>query len=213
METTTTIVGVATSKSISPPGGRPDAIAATGLWVFMGVATMLFLLFGLAYVLRLDGVDGYPLALPSQLWLSTALLAIGSVALQRASAAARGARRSRGHALLLTGGVCAFAFLCVQLWAWTEMQAARVMLSGNPAGTFFYLLTAMHGLHVAGGIVAWALAARKVWSHADPAGVAWRITLCARYWHFLLVVWIGLFAMMALLTPEVVRIICSTLKP
>lgn len=192
---------------------RPAAVAATGLWFFMAVATMLFGLFSMAYVLRLDGVEGYPLALPWQLWLSTALLAFGGIALQRAGAAARLTRRAAALGLLLAGGACTFAFLGVQVWAWSEMQEARVMLNGNPAGSFFYVLTALHGLHVAGGLVAVVLTVHKVWPHADPAPVAWRLRLCARYWHFLLVVWVLLFAMMALLTPEAVRLICSTLKP
>lgn len=202
-----------------PPSGdlsagpvRPGAAAATALWVFMGVVTMLFSLSSLAYVLRLDGVDGYPLALPWQLWLSTALLAVGGLALQGASLAARRGHRSGAHALWLAGGVFTLAFLGAQLWAWSGMQAARVTLTGNPAGSFFYMLTALHGLHVAGGIVAWLLVTRIFGSAADPAGIAWRITLCARYWHLLLLVWASLFAMMALLTPEMVRAICSTLK-
>lgn len=219
MDTATTILGVTGGGDEDPTTpqssslGRPGAVAATGLWVFMGVATMLFSMLSLAYVLRLDGVDGYPLALPWQLWFSTALLAAGGVALQRASAAARTSRRSKTHALLLAGGACALAFVGVQLWAWGEMQAARVLLTGNPAGTFFYLLTAMHSLHVAGGLVAWALTVRIIRPNADPAGIAWRIDLCARYWHFLLLAWAALFAMMALLTPEAVRVICSVLKP
>lgn len=87
-----------------------------------------------------------------------------------------------------------------------------MLLAGNPAASFFYLLTAMHGLHVIGGLVGWWVAARSVWRQADPASVAWRITLCARYWHFLLVVWVVLFAAMALLTPELVRVICGPLR-
>ncbi len=63
-----------------------------------------------------------------------------------------------------------------------------MLLAGNPAASFFYLLTAMHGLHVIGDLVGWWVEARGVWRQADPASVAWRITLCARYWHFLLVV-------------------------
>lgn len=188
---------------------RPGAAAATGLWVFMGVATMLFSLFLAAYVIRLDGVDGYPLAMPWQLWLSTAVLAAGSILLQRASAAARESASERLHALLLAGGVSALVFIGTQLWAWQALLEARVLLAGNPAGSFFYLLTAMHGLHVIGGLVGWWVAVRAVWRQADPASLAWRITLCARYWHFLLVVWVVLFAAMALLTPELVRVICG----
>jgi cytochrome c oxidase subunit 3 len=67
----------------------------------------------------------------------------------------------------------------------------------------------MHGLHVAGGLVAWALTARALKHGADAA---WRIRLCARYWHFLLAVWLVLFAAIALLTPDMARAICGPLR-
>ncbi len=81
---------------------------------------------------------------------------------------------------------------------------------GNPAGSFFYLLTAMHGLHVMGGLVGWAVTARGARQDADPARTALRIALCARYWHFLLAVWLVLFAALGWLTPAVVNFICGT---
>ncbi|MDZ4356601.1 MAG: bb3-type cytochrome oxidase subunit III, partial [Variovorax sp.] len=129
----------------------------------------------------------------------------GSVALE---GAARSADLAHMRRLLLAGGLCAVGFLGVQLWAWGAMAHAQVMPAGNPSGSFFYLLTAMHGLHLAGGLVGWAMAARVAW--ADPARVGWRIALCARYWHFMLAVWLALFALLGWVTPEVARVICGT---
>lgn len=182
--------------------------ASIGLWVFMGVATALFSLFILAYVMRMSGDDAVTIALPRQLWLSSALLVAGSVALQWAHRASRGPDGRRARRLLLAGGLCALGFLGAQLWAWQALWSAQVMPAGNPAGSFFYLLTAMHGLHLAGGLVGWAWTARAAWP--DPAKAAWRIALCARYWHFMLVVWLVLFAMLGWVTPEVARFICGT---
>jgi cytochrome c oxidase subunit 3 len=183
----------------------------TGLWVFIAVASTLFALFLSAYVMRMDGAaDWSTLALPRQLWLSSALLLAGSLLLQRAAAAARGARWPAARSLLLAGGVCAMAFIGVQLWAWQSLLAARVGLAGNPAASFFYVLTALHGLHVLGGLVAWASAMPTAASPPpEPARVARRIALCARYWHFLLAVWAVLFAALGGLTPDVVRFICG----
>ena len=190
-----------------PREARANA-ASIGVWVFMGVVTALFSLFAMAYVMRMNSSDAVTLALPWQLWVSTALLVAGSVTLQRASAAARRAHVDRARELLLAGGLCAIAFLCAQLWAWSAMLGAQVMPAGNPAGSFFYLLTAMHGLHVAGGLLAWAWVMRTFRRKRADGG--WRIALCARYWHFMLVVWLGLFAMLAWITPEVARFICGT---
>lgn len=202
------------AAAMAPPGidDSPESRAlGTGLWVFIGVASTLFALFLAAYAMRMDGAgDWSTLALPPQLWLSSALLLAGSLLLQRAGAAARAARWTAARSLVLAGGVAAMAFIGAQLWAWQSLLAARVGLAGNPAASFFYLLTALHGLHVLGGLVAWASTMPAVLPRpADPARVARRIALCARYWHFLLAVWLVLFAALGWLTPDVVRFICG----
>ena len=230
-------------------GERHGAAAAVsiGLWVFMGVVTALFSLFITAYVMRMEASDWSVIVLPWQLWLSTALLVAGSVALQLASGGVKRANWAPARVLLLAGGALVLAFLGVQLWAWQALLAVHVVPAGNPAASFFYLLTALHGLHVAGGLVAWLVTARgflrdggdvhevtsegaKVRSAGPPqastapsggsaahevASVgatshAWRIALCARYWHFLLALWLLLFATLGGLTPAVVRFICGT---
>ena len=188
--------------------GRTTA-GSVGLWVFMGVASTLFALFLTAYVMRMAEPDWSPIALPWQLVLSTVLLALGGVLLQLAAGAARAAQWPHARRLLAAGGVGAFAFLAMQLWAWQALVAQSVVLSGNPSASFFYLLTTMHGLHVLGGVLAWALTARASLQPRDPVRCAAHIALCARYWHFLLAVWLMLYAAMAWLTPEMARVICG----
>ncbi|MEW6703985.1 MAG: cytochrome c oxidase subunit 3 [Pseudomonadota bacterium] len=188
--------------NIAPRDAAPGAQAAgVALWAFIGVATSLFSLFIAAYVMRMEGSDWSPIAMPRQAWLSTALLLAGSGLLGLARRAARRGDDARAQRLLAAGGACALGFLASQLWAWAALQEARVALAGNPAASFFYLLTALHGLHVAGGLVAWALALHR------PSAV--RTRLLARYWHFLLAVWLVLFATLGWLTPEVVDFICG----
>ncbi|HJV69000.1 bb3-type cytochrome oxidase subunit III [Ideonella sp.] len=194
-------------------GGEPHhaRAAGTALWLFMGVATTLFSLFIVAYAMRmLDAPDWSPITLPPQLWLSTALLIAGSVLMQRAGALALAGKPAAMRAMLVGGGAAAAAFVGSQLWGWQLLIDQRVMLGANPAASFFYVLTALHGLHVLGGLVAWSVAAQALSQPAaELPGSAWRIVLCGRYWHFLLVVWVALFAALALLTPEVVRFICG----
>jgi cytochrome c oxidase subunit III len=182
-----------------------------GLWAFIGVASMLFALFIVAYVMRMSEPDATSLALPWQFRLSTAWLLLGSVLMHNAVARGPGpAGATAARACFGLGGACALAFIAVQGWAWQEMLAAQVTLYGNPAGSFFFLLTAMHGLHVAGGLLAWALALVALQVAQDELDdQRWRLRLCARYWHFLLGVWLLLYAALAWITPEVAGIICG----
>jgi cytochrome c oxidase subunit 3 len=189
---------------------RRDAAVETGLWLFIVTAGTFFALFIAAYLMRMDGSDWSAIRMPWQLWLSTSLLVAGSVMLQQAAVAARLLRHDRARVLFLSGGACALAFLIAQTWAWQSLLSMQVKLVGNPAGSFFYLLTMLHGLHVIGGLIGWAVTARLVWRGGDASHVARFITLCARYWHFLLVVWVLLFATLGGVTPEVVRFICGT---
>ena len=53
--------------------GRPQAIYGAGLWVFIGVATTLFTLFVVSYIMRMSSADAVAIAMPSQLWVSTAV--------------------------------------------------------------------------------------------------------------------------------------------
>ena len=190
--------------------GHQEPAAGVALWVFMAVATSLFSLFIASYVMRMEGPDWSVIAMPWQLWLSTALLIAGSISLHMASIFGHRGHWNAAHVLLLAGGICAFAFLGVQLWAWQALLANRVVPVGNPASSFFYLLTAMHGLHVAGGLVGWGVTLSGFHRQVGPDRIARGMTLCARYWHFLLAVWLVLFVTLGWLTPEVVRIICGT---
>ncbi|WP_281914745.1 cytochrome c oxidase subunit 3 [Caldimonas thermodepolymerans] len=189
--------------------GMPPA-AEVGLWVFIGMASSLFLLFIAAYLMRMDGGDWTAIVLPWQLWLSTASLVAGSVAMQGAAVAARRGRTAATWRALLAGGLLALVFVAVQLWGWGELQSRMVSATGNPAASFFYLLTAVHGLHVLGGLAAWGYTQRHLHARADPSGDALRIALCARYWHFLLAVWLLVLATLTGITPEVVRYICGS---
>lgn len=187
---------------------QPGSAAGIGLWVFIGVVSTLFTLFIVAYVMRAAGEDWSSIALPWQLWLSTGLLAAGGVALQTAAYQARRGGLGAACPAALAGAACTLAFIGVQLWAWNVLLARQVGPAGNPAASFFYLLSALHGLHVVGGLAAWGWVAPTLWRTPTEAP-AWPLRLCARYWHFLFLLWIVLFATMGLLTPELARTICG----
>jgi cytochrome c oxidase subunit 3 len=141
-------------------------------------------------------VDWRALPVPRLLWFNTGVLVMSSIALQWAQMAAR--RNDMDVALvgLLAGGVSAFLFLVGQLLAWQQLNIAGYFLASNPANSFFYLITAVHGLHLMGGLVALGRTTAKVWHGVAATQVRLSVELCAIYWHFLLLVWLVLLGLL-----------------
>jgi cytochrome c oxidase subunit 3 len=134
---------------------------------------------------------------PPLLWANTALLMAGSAAMQWARAAAERGERDPLRARLVTGGLLTGAFLAGQLLAWRQLSGTEYFSAANPAIAFFYLLTAVHGLHMLGGLVVWAWTIRRL-STPQPKPLDARLTvgLCTVYWHYLLLVWLVLFGLL-----------------
>ena len=127
-----------------------------GLYVFMGVMTSLFLLMITAYFTRSQYSDWQPLRAESwQLWLNTTMLFLGSIALQWSLFAMSKGKPERALTGFGLGGLFAIAFLIGQLSVWQSLRAHGYFVNSNPANSFFYLLTAMHGIHLLGGLVVW----------------------------------------------------------
>jgi cytochrome c oxidase subunit 3 len=179
-----------------------------GLGVFLAVATSLFALMISAYFMRMMVGDWNSLVFPSVLWLNTGVLILSDVAMRSARRAAQGADTERVRNALAAAGVCSFAFLAGQVWAWQQLNASGYFaaadgagaVAASPANAFFYLFTALHGLHLLGGLWVWGRTTAKVWGGVELAHVRSSVELCTLYWHYLLLVWLVLFA---LLTPAV----------
>lgn len=172
--------------------------AKIGLGVFLAVAGSLFALFISAYFMRMHVSDWRPLPESRLLWLNTAVLILSSAGLYQAQVAANRGLIDGVRDGLLVGGLAALAFLAGQLVAWQQLIAEGYFLASNPANAFFYLLTAVHGLHVLGGLVALVRTSAMVWRGLGVDDVRLSVELCAMYWHFLLFVWLVLFGILLL---------------
>jgi len=173
---------------------RPTA--KTALIVFLGVATSLFALFISAYAIRIQFLDWRPLPQPRLLIFNTAMLAVASVAMEWTAVAARRGNLQSVRAGLLASGLLTFVFLAGQLWVWKQLSDAGYFLATSAATGFFYVLTAAHGVHVLGGLVAWGRSSARARRGTDFPRIRLGVELCAIYWHFLLVVWIVLLAVL-----------------
>jgi cytochrome c oxidase subunit 3 len=167
-----------------------------GLGVFLAVATSLFALLISAYHMRMNEQDWVSLPVPWVLWPNTGVLILASVAMHKTRGAAQRGEIEGVRSGLIAAGVFSFSFLAGQLWAWQQMYAAGYFAAANPAFAFFYLLTAVHGLHLLGGLWVWGKTAARVRHGADVPAVRLSVELCTIYWHFLLVVWLVLLAVL-----------------
>jgi cytochrome c oxidase subunit 3 len=176
------------------------------LGVFLAVVGSLFALFISAYSMRMSMVDWRALPVPRLLWFNTGVLILSSVALQWAHVAARRDDTDGAIIGLCAGGAFAVTFLVGQLLAWQQLRVAGYFLASNPANSFFYLITAVHGLHLMGGLVALGRTTAKVWRGAGMTQVRLSVELCAIYWHFLLLVWLVLLGLLTGWTDDFVDI-------
>ncbi|MEK1853183.1 MAG: cytochrome c oxidase subunit 3 [Phyllobacterium sp.] len=171
--------------------------AKIGLGVFLAVVGALFTLFISAYFMRMGLADWWAIPLPGLLWVNTGVLLVSSIALQWTKIRAQQDQIEAVRAGLLVSFVTAAGFLVGQVFAWRELVDAGYFLADNPANSFFYMITGMHGLHILGGLVALSRTSLKVWEGASAKKVRLSVELCAMYWHFMLLVWLILFALFA----------------
>jgi cytochrome c oxidase subunit III len=197
--------------------------ARLGLICAIATVSMVFVSLTSAYVVRRglptfdDNNRGYvrdwgSVQLP---WL---LLAINTALLMISSVTMEGARRdiTRRAALAPVRSIpgvslgkerhfpwlevtilLGFGFLIGQWIAWTELRARGFFVNTNPNSSFVYLLTAAHAVHLAGGVIALLWAGVTSLQHRPVEGRRIVVDVTAWYWHFMAVLWIYVFALLA----------------
>lgn len=169
-----------------------------GLRYLMVVSSIFFSLFIVTYADRLVYADWKKMPEPFLLWLNTLILFISSAVFISAQIAAKNNQFEKVKQKLLIIGYLALAFLLGQVLVWLQLINLGYYVSTNPANAYFYVFTALHGLHLIGGLIYWIMTIRKVWIPSDIviAKTKHTVELCAIYWHFLLAVWVVLFGLM-----------------
>lgn len=171
-----------------------------GMWVALASILMMFTALSSAYIVRAaSSTDWQPLRMPLILLLSTALILLSSGTLETARRKWKDAANGSKRWLLLTV-VLGVGFLASQLFAWRQLVRQGVYVASNPHSSFFYLLTAAHGVHLLGGLAALTyLSLRRRVPRDNAAAVAKSqagadaVTL---YWHFMDFLWVYLFVLL-----------------
>jgi len=191
-----TLTPVANAQAV----GKQGSVEASrsGIWAAVFAITMTFAALSSALFVREgSAADWQHIDLPRILNLNTLALILSSLAFERSRRfvdavlpAPRGMVR-RATRWLCVALVLGLVFFVGQLIAWHRLAAQGIFLATNPNSSFFYVLTAMHGMHLFGGLVALGYLVISVAS----SGVSFRRGLfdaVAVYWHFMCVLWIYL---------------------
>ncbi len=174
----------------------PRRAYVTGMVIALSAIAMFFVAMVSAAVVRRGAPSGdwQPLRAGNVLWqilsLNTIVLMASSLTLTHSRSRARAGDAAGFRRWWLVTCVLGLLFLAGQLLAWRQLIAAGLYLATNPSSSFFYLITAAHGVHLAGGIVALLVVhlrrARKM--EQDTA-----VDVASMYWHAMDAIWIFLF--------------------
>jgi cytochrome c oxidase subunit 3 len=194
-------------KNIVPAGGDLRLVteyspppSSTAIWVFLFAVTMMFAAFSSALIVRKgSSMDWQSFTLPSILYFNTFLLLVSSVTLEvarrRVATYMGGLRLKSEHParwLYITLGL-GLLFVIGQYVAWRQLNAQGLYLATNPSSSFFYLLTAVHAIHVLGGLSALLYVISKLNKLTLRRNT---MVATARYWHFMGVLWVYLIVLL-----------------
>ncbi len=193
-------------------GLRPER-SETGVWIGIFAIVMSFAAFTSALIVRQGASpDWRHFALPRLLYVNTAVLLASSftlglarrrlasvAALLSGSLEASKASYSEGMTWLQVTAALGGLFLVGQVLAWRILVAQGLFLSTNPSSSFFYVLTAMHGLHLLGGIGALAYMIYKLVRTRGTAQTTGFGAACL-YWHFMDGLWVYLLILLVVRT-------------
>jgi cytochrome c oxidase subunit 3 len=177
---------------------RGEDTAWLGMTLFLGSWAMMFASLFFAYgMLRLrqpgwppPGTPPLPLLLPS---VNTGVLALNSLALERALRAARRGEQSQAVAGLVEGLVLGVAFVALQVVLWTSLFKSGLALEDGSLAAVVYGLTGFHALHVLVGLLGLGLVLPAVLRGTLNAARNNRLRLWVMYWHFVGVVWLAMY--------------------
>ncbi len=178
------------SRDGGPHGHLPPGPYPMGLMAILSTVGMLFAAFTAALLIRRTGADWTPIELPMIVWVNSVVIVASSVFVEYSKRTLRQGDGTYAQLWLLMGSVLGLLFLVGQLLAWRALIAQGVLLPSSPHAAFFYMLSAVHGAHVLGGLGALAWTLRRAFGGGYTASSHTGLTHAAIYWHFVGAMWI-----------------------
>lgn len=168
------------------------------MWLFIGSVVMLFASLTSAYIVRQAEGNWLYFELPGILTISTVVILLSSVTMQLAYWSARKDNLQNVKTMVVATTLLGFAFLILQFLGWKDLVTNQIYLVGNPSGSFLYVITGLHGLHILSAIVFLLLVLVSAFRFRIHSKSLLQIEMCTTYWHFLGGLWLYLFVFLLL---------------
>ncbi|MEM1138216.1 MAG: cytochrome c oxidase subunit 3, partial [Bacteroidota bacterium] len=163
------------------------------LWLFMVSVVMIFASLTSAYIVRQAEGNWYIFDLPAVFFISSVIILASSATMQWAVMAAKKDNFASLKIAMTITALLGISFLVLQFYGWRDLVDINVYFVGNPSGSFVYVLTGLHGLHLVSGVIFIIWVFVLVLKFKIHSKNLLSLDLCATYWHFLDGLWIYLF--------------------
>jgi cytochrome c oxidase subunit 3 len=168
------------------------------LWLFLVTVVMIFAALTSAYIVRQAEGNWLEYELPEIFWVTSGIVILSSIALHVAYYAAKkdnflGLRI--GMVLTVFLGI---AFLVGQWYSWVALVDREVFFVGNPAGSFLYVFTGLHALHLVSGVIFLIIVLISTFRDKVHSQALNTFEMASTYWHFLGGLWLYLFLFLLL---------------
>ncbi|WP_026952023.1 cytochrome c oxidase subunit 3 [Algoriphagus mannitolivorans] len=168
------------------------------LWLFMVTVVMLFAAWTSAYIVRQAEGNWLEYDLPEIFWYTSGVVVLSSVVLQWAYYSAKKDNLVNLRIGMVITVALGIAFLVGQWYSWVALVDREVFFVGNPAGSFLYVITGMHALHLISGLlflIIVLISTFRLKVHSQSMNT---MEMATTYWHFLGGLWLYLFMFLLL---------------
>lgn len=168
------------------------------MWLFMMSIVMLFAAFTSAYVVKQSDGVWLDFDLPPMFVYTSIIVVLSSITMHLAVIASKRNNIKLIKAALGLTFILGSAFIIGQYMAWGQLVDQGVFFVGNAAGSFLYVLTGVHGLHLVSAIIFLIIVLISAFQFKIHSKSMVRLEICATYWHFLGGLWLYLYVFLTL---------------
>lgn len=168
------------------------------MWLFIGSVGMLFAALTSAYIVRQAEGNWLYFDLPQIFTTSTIVIVFSSITMQWAFWSARKDDLSMVKIMVTITTVLGLSFLVLQFEGWKALVSNQVYLVGNPSGSFLYIISGLHGLHLISAVIYLLIVLVSTYRFRVHSKNLAQIEMCTTYWHFLGGLWLYLFVFLLL---------------